>query len=261
MRIEDADRWDFETPPVVETILGVYFDPLAGWGVPHFGLYWAGARDEYPSFEVRGPLAAPAESPRVHRGPLEALIRCLFFARDGAGLIQVQRDCFIRNWKKRDDAGGYPRYDRTRPLFETEWVRFCAFLAGEGIDLPEPKSCEVTYVNHIPRGRVHPGDLFPGLGLASAELPAPDSVDVSVHYPIAGDRGHVSVSVQSATCGADQAPIYQLMVTARGTPAESDLSGVLNWFDVGRNWAKLVFINHTSHHLHREWGLSERSPS
>ena len=44
---------DYDRPPVVETYLGVQFSPLVKFSIPHFGLYWAKIRDNYPDFQVQ----------------------------------------------------------------------------------------------------------------------------------------------------------------------------------------------------------------
>src|SRR4051794_17684467 len=47
---------DYDDPPVVETVLGVQFAPLQGWGVPHYGLFWTEIKSEYPSFQIQDPV-------------------------------------------------------------------------------------------------------------------------------------------------------------------------------------------------------------
>jgi len=32
---------DFNEPPVIETVLGLQFDSLESFSIPHFGLYWS----------------------------------------------------------------------------------------------------------------------------------------------------------------------------------------------------------------------------
>ena len=44
---------DFNEPPVIETVLGLQFDPIESFNVPHFGLYWSKIRADYPTFDVQ----------------------------------------------------------------------------------------------------------------------------------------------------------------------------------------------------------------
>src|SRR6266404_2159590 len=53
---------DYENPPVTETFFSVAFSDLEKWSIPHFGLYWAFIRSEYPRFELRPPLANEIET-------------------------------------------------------------------------------------------------------------------------------------------------------------------------------------------------------
>ncbi len=53
---------DFISPPVDETALSLQFPKIAGFGVPHFGLFWERIRSDYPRFEVQPPIPAAAFS-------------------------------------------------------------------------------------------------------------------------------------------------------------------------------------------------------
>ena len=51
----------FKRPPVAETLLGVQFAPLRSFSIPHFGLYWARIRSDYPDQEMKPPLGPEVE--------------------------------------------------------------------------------------------------------------------------------------------------------------------------------------------------------
>jgi uncharacterized protein (TIGR04255 family) len=102
----------FDNPPVVETALAVEFEPIPGWGVPHFGLYWNEIRREYPRFQVQPPLGSQVE--RFGSGARAAQAftfeigdgsraRCWFFHENDVQLLQVQDSRFILNWRKLTD--------------------------------------------------------------------------------------------------------------------------------------------------------------
>src|SRR5208283_4765348 len=100
---------DFGNPPVVETVLGVEFAPLSKWGIPHFGLFWNGIRDEYPRFEVQPPLESAPEKftkqdkllPQISFQLVSHIpVRCWFVHQSDARLLQVQNNRFIHNWRK-----------------------------------------------------------------------------------------------------------------------------------------------------------------
>src|ERR1017187_6649118 len=95
---------DYDDPPVVETVLGVQFAPLQGWGVPHFGLFWNEIKNEYPNFNVQPPLPGDVGigsrldggSPTGPQIQFTAgtPVRCWFFDPSRPRLIQLQNDRF-----------------------------------------------------------------------------------------------------------------------------------------------------------------------
>ena len=66
--------------------------------------------------------------------------------------MQIQRDRFIRNWRRVRPDDRYPRYETLKPLFSEDWGQFVDFLGQEGLGVPEINQCEVTSINHIEVG-------------------------------------------------------------------------------------------------------------
>src|SRR5690349_12727580 len=109
MATERQSLPSFADPPVVETVLEVDFAPLVGWGVPHFGLFWAQIRDDYPQFELQPALLTPAEGTSEEDKLIRTImvdlarqppLRVWFLEKLGSRLLQVQHDRFIHNWRK-----------------------------------------------------------------------------------------------------------------------------------------------------------------
>src|SRR4051812_13204552 len=90
----------FRNPPVIETVMGVEFVPLEGWGIPHYGLFWSHIRNQLPSWEVHPPVVSQVEAfdrPSEKSGPRIELaqpgeVRCWFLDTEGASLLQIQND-------------------------------------------------------------------------------------------------------------------------------------------------------------------------
>jgi len=125
---------DYDRPPVVETYLGVQFSPLVKFSIPHFGLYWAKIRDNYPDFQVQPPLPTVMEQFETERFVQAKLgvelvsipdVRCWFIDKSGRMLTQVQTNRFIHNWRKLKPEDVYVHYDRIKPSFSQEWKTFC----------------------------------------------------------------------------------------------------------------------------------------
>jgi uncharacterized protein (TIGR04255 family) len=261
---------DFERPPVTETILGVQFVPLHGFTLPYMGLYWGEVRDRYPGQEVKPPLPPVMED--LSSAPQEARIgislssepdaRCWLIDETSTQLIQVQRDRFIRNWRKgQPPYDSYPRYTTLRPEFERDWTLFGQFLEREGLGVPEINQCEVTYINHIELGAGWDsiGDAHRVLAILNSHdhqtfLPAPEMVTMNVRYLMPARRGRLHVATQPVVRRADGRQVLQLALTARGKPDSSRLEDVVAWFDQGHEWIVRGFVDLTTPAMHAIWG-------
>lgn len=261
----------FDRPPVVETVLGVGFTDLSSWQTPHFGLFWQRIRKDFDTFKVQPPLLIAQESfeptPQKSQGLRVELSnepdcpRCWFLSNDSSSLIQVQRDGFLFNWRKTEPEAEYPRYDQyVRPGFERYWREFNEFLQQERIDAPVVIQCEVTYVNHIPRGDGWKSladwpKVFPILASeASAKfLPTPESGRFNFNYLFPDRTGRLRISIHQAVREIDGEVVLVLQLTARGRPASSAIQDIAAWFDKGREWIVRGFADITSEQMHAIW--------
>lgn len=260
---------EFDNPPVIETALGVEFAPLSKWAIPHFGLYWAEIKNEYPHFEVQPPIASqieklgkPAKSPPLVTFELisQPTVRCWFIHKSHTRLLQIQNDRFVHNWRKVGPAANYPHYESIRPIFAEEWNRFCGFLETWGIGVPDVKQCEVTYVNHIDVGQGWKtlADLPDVMGTrigASTDnfLPPPETVNLVASYGMPAEQGRLHVQLLPVIRHADAAESLQLTIIARGRPASSAIADLLQWLDLGREWVVRGFADFTSGTIQGLW--------
>ena len=262
---------DFREPPVDETALSIQFSPISGFGVPHFGLFWAKVRDEYARFEIQQPIASVTDQfePGVRVGRQLGItllelpeIRCWFLDQSGNRLIQVQHDRFVLNWRKITGTESYPRYPSLRASLEKEWERFCDFLRGEKLESPKVNQCEVTYVNNIEyeKGWHGYGELDKVVAaLATPKpksrfLPDPERVNMQVVYRLEENAGRLYVSFVPVIRGRDGKEVLQMTLTARGAPQSSGDEDVFQWFDLGRKWVVRGFADFTTEEMHMIWG-------
>lgn len=264
---------DYADPPAVETLLGFYFKPLPSWAVLHFGLFWQEIRAEYPSFEVHPPILSEIAlkfelDPRQAQFQLasEAPVRCWFKHKSNTRLIQIQNGVFIQNWRKSAGNVPYLHYDELRPTFEEMWRLFRGFLSKNRIGDPEITNCEVTYINHIDRGRGWdklselPTILPSWSGATSGGfLPPPTSVSLNVFYPIRDGAGRLEVILQPGVRKEDGKETLQLVLTARCRPNSFETEELLRSLDLGRDWVVRGFDDFTSDKMHAVWGKRERT--
>lgn len=264
----------FDRPPVVETVLGVQFEPIPGLSNAHLGKFWSLLGDPWPKvqdvsrleqqFEVFGDervwtLAGPALT--LTSDPSRR-----FQIRNQAEdrMIQVQNGRFHYNWLDKP-GGSYPRYEKCiKPEFEEHWGRFRAFLKDNGLSPPEVNQWEVTYVNHIKKGTVWdlPSDwsgVFPGIlgGTQTNDVAALESLAAQWHFEIPPRRGRLHVQLIHGKGGQHGAnELLRVDLTARG-PVEGAILQLYDGLDLGRKTIVLMFCRMmTSKKALDYWGIN-----
>jgi uncharacterized protein (TIGR04255 family) len=256
-------------PPVIEVALSVQFDRL-NVGTAQLGLVWQSYRDRFPVLEEKPELEAVFE----RFGQPKALVpavrfevvtapapRFWFVNQSGCDLIQVQRDRFIRNWRKIESEPDYPSYDRLRAEFVRDWEAFSQFVGSE-IKAPlVPNQCEVTYVN-ILEG-LKPSDLPKLFAWVSGQtsdgyLGEPEAAELTLRYVLNDDTGHpwgrLHIVAAPAMRASDSTPVIRLAITARGAPTSNDLAGIMASLDAGHASVVRGFTSITTPEMHRAWG-------
>jgi uncharacterized protein (TIGR04255 family) len=253
---------DYDNPPAVETALGLRFSPIEGWNVFHYGALLQKFKNKYPKHELRPPIGEITFQFSPESDFSNLPVRCWFLNEDNTQLVQIQNNCFIRNWRRADETASYLHYDVVRPLFQDDWSTFQRFLEEEGLPKPSIWQCEVTYVNHFVRGRewhdfrdLH--ELYPAwAGLPAVGLFArPEMVSFSLSYSLPDRSGMLQFASQPGVRKADGAEIIQLTITALGKPLSSQESDIFAWLDKGRSAVVTGFRQFTSEQVNRLWGL------
>ncbi len=265
---------DFRNPPVAEVALSLQFDPLPLLRTPHLGLLWERYRGAFPTFEEHPPLPPEVEwfglptssgfSPRFELLTVLPMPRCLFINDSGSELVQIQQDRFVFNWRKLKEGDSYPRYEHVRMGFEKQLQVFQEFLTEEKLGDLAPNQCEVTYVNQLLSGHgwEQPGQLDKLVTVWRNEysdqfLKEPEDVRLSMRYLIRdGDEpiGRLYVSIEPRYSTIHRLPVVVITLTARGAPRTKDMTGVLDFFDIGRKWIVSAFTSITTKDMHRNWG-------
>jgi uncharacterized protein (TIGR04255 family) len=243
---------EYREPPVVETALAIEVAPLEGWNVLHYGILWEEFRKNYPVTEVH-----PSPIISANAG-LDPPLRYFFINQSGSHLIQVRAGAFVANWRATPAGHEYPRYEQIRPAFEHDLKTFNEFLTRNRFPLPEVWKCEVTYVNHLLRGREWKDssdvqNLFPVL----RPVPSPtvlttlSRISFIYNYELAEELGALQIQMVPGLRG-DGTELLQLTLTAAGKPRSSALEDILEWLDHGRRSVVLAFSEFTSAEVQRE---------
>ena len=254
--LQDATP-SFDRPPIVEKLMGIEFSPLEKWEVPHFGLFWQEIRDSYPTFTVQPPLLAP-QTEFISAG---GVVRCWFHHESKTKLIQVQQDRFLYNWQKPNTYETYPHHESIQPEFAEMWQKFCQFLEANEIGVPMINQCEITYINHLERGREWqklsdlPNIINCWSNLSGNLLNVePDLVAIQTSYSMPDIEGKLIIQIQPAFDHESAKEILLLRLTASGKPTSFEAADLLSWFEAGRKCVVQSFVDLTSQEMHEFWG-------
>jgi uncharacterized protein (TIGR04255 family) len=182
---------------------------------------------------------------------LEApLPRSWFRSADGHGLIQLQRDRFVYNWKRETpEDGPYPSYDVVVVEFERRWAQFGEFVAREKLGELVPRQFELIYVNIIPGDDAPLGDpiLIDHARSRSGSrfLPEPENFNWQTSYPLPEQNGRLHMTTNTVREKTTGRPCIRLDMTARGVNDEATTK-MREYFDLAHDWIVNGFADVTT---------------
>lgn len=259
----------FKHPPVVETVLGVQFDPMKGFTNAHLGAFWKALGGEWPVV-----ADAPSLPPQYERfgdeRAWDSLGLQLKLTSDPSSrlqirnraddrMIQVQNGRLHLNWLGQTGSE-YPRYRKVRAEFANLFERFCQFLTNAQLGEPKLNQWEITYVNHIPHGL--PWGALSDLPKVlhffgnAPSLPGTSGLEGFAgawHFELPPKRGRLHVEVRHGrrTVPDDQ-EIVVLTLTARG-PLGDGFDGYDVGLSMGREAIVRGFAAMTTEFVQRFW--------
>lgn len=253
----------FATPPIVELVLSVGFQPLSLTAV-QLGDVWRAFADRFPTVEQKAPYQMPLEIPGDATTPpsisLELLPgppvpRLWFIDARGGQLIQVQADWFARNWRRVGGGDDYPHYPEMSDAFLQDLTTLRDYLESIGHTL-RPTQCEVTYIDHIElTGDAELASVLSIVTSSQLQLDV-EGQSLSARYILYDEGrpvGRLHVTGNTATRLSDGKAIVVLNFTARGAPLGGGLSGVLAFQDLGREWAWRAFSEFVRKDVQKSW--------
>ena len=256
----------FKNPPINELIIGVYFDsPIDKFRSEHIGLLWNKLRDRLPEVEQREPIFTEFQ-PRVSINiQSDFMPRFWFVSEDAASLIQVQRDAFLHNWRRRDSE--YPHYSgQVKPRFDQFYDIFESFLQEDvGSSSPRIRQCELTYVDVIEaceywRGPHDTANVIPSLSdyVRGQFGVSASAINTVFMYNIRSNTQlQIAVRTVASTKDSDSQKLV-LEFRARGLMDGVLKSDTESWFSDAHKSIVKWFLSMTSADIQREyWVLDE----
>lgn len=250
---------EYGNPPVVEVVCSLLFKPIETLLAPHLGVLWDTFKPEYSDCS-EAPMLVPSierfgkTETSVEFEDLPTLPRTWFVQKEGNGIIQVQRDRFIINWRKIKPDDKYPRYHNVIDKFRKYLSIFRTFLEENKIGLIEPLQYELTYVNHIPMGEGWEktsdiGKIFNDFSWKNDSnriLSNPEIINWRTSFVLPEKAGRLHITIRNAFRRSDNKPLILLEITARGIYKDISTEAMWRWFDLARQWIVRGFSDITS---------------
>lgn len=252
----------YKNPPLNEVSIGLQFQPLERLKIPHFGLFWERIQKHFPVVEHAPPIVGKSQE----SSEWFPLPRVWFIDKSDTRLLQLQADRINFNWRFREGADPYPRFQTIAPQFFELLDTFGQFLAEADIGVISPTVAELTYVNLFERGKEwNTVEDFPALfkdlawGQEKARfLPYPTKMSWAVSFEFPSQQGTLSARLNPGVRIADKQEIMQLEMVANFPVQDVSLESLKPWYELAHEWIAKGFDDLTQPEAQKQfWGREE----
>ena len=258
---------EYSNAPVVETVIGVQFAPLAAFRSQHYGILWQNHLKNLGWIPVADEALLPVYEEQFGEVKLKqsrndtvlgiSKIRMKLKSEDTARTVQIQPDKLYYSWER--TAGDSQDYQIARLEFDRLFAEFQSFAEDNLSGAAQPNLWEIRYINQVPPGELwsRPSDwhrvlpkLFPKM------LPSVDGIEFATYdgtwyFEIEPKRGRIQVRVAKMIVNQTPEPSLLIMLTARGQTDES-----CDWksgLDLGHESCIKLFDEMTSQEARVAW--------
>jgi uncharacterized protein (TIGR04255 family) len=249
----------FKNPPISELVIGVYFErEIPSVRSEHIGLFWGQVRQDFPNIQQQPPVIAPALQPFPQQIFISSdlwMPRFWLVASDGSTLMQIQRNAFLFNWRKKE--ADYPHFDAVKASFDKNKKRFFKFLSDELNEAePKPQLADLNYINVIEsceywKGPEDTAKVIPRFRLTVLDGSKTESLDFhqTTSQRLAPDLT-LNMTVRSARLPqAPAKPVLIIEYRAIGLLSETD--ALDNWFGRAHDTIGHCFTEMTSQDIQK----------
>lgn len=250
----------FKNPPINELVIGVYFSPtLRKLRAEHIGLFWSKIQDRFPHSQNAPPIGT------VDMGPEDIfpLPRFWFLSEDDSTLLQIQKNAFLVNWRKRE--GSYPHYENVKKDFDKYFDEFVKFLkTSVGIEDVEIGRCELSYINNIGESDSYRGlddvkKFIPSISFPDTGFKSLEGVNFKTSHQVS-ENTQLTVTIQNriaidAKKRQNEILYYELRTS--GKLAEPSKKEADRWFEKSHDIIGNCFINMVSQEAQKTWEPKE----
>jgi len=255
----------YKNPPINELIIGAYFDqPIVPLRSEHVGLFWAEVRSEFPKIQQQPELSLPIVGPTLTfqiGGTDEPypMPRFWLISEDDTILMQIQKNAFIFNWRKRETE--YPHFETVASRFDKYFNLFSSFLKRElGVETINIQVAELTYSNLIESGAYwsDPCDtsrLIPTMSIPNPGIPIEGKPDFNylTAYKLASDVT-LNVVVRNGRKGTEAGkPVLVFELRALGALGAASKLDADAWYERAHELIGRCFTAITNPAIQRDY--------
>ena len=259
MKTTEQSAIKYKNPPINEIVCGVRFAPIEQLQSGHFGILWQKFRPDFSKTEDQN-LVGPVSQEDIGNSDKIPLPRIWFIHNKENELIQVQRNRFLYNWRKRRVEDEYPGYKRVAENFEKYLSHFRRFLLEEELGNLDAKEYELTYIDLVPQGQgwENFGDLekvFPNfLSLTKQGILSTDVMNINwaTILSLPNSLGQLQIAIRSARRVPDHHLLLQIEFNAYSSQPYQPMQA---WFDAAHKTITELFSNLVSDKIQEKfWG-------
>jgi uncharacterized protein (TIGR04255 family) len=251
---------NYERPPVNEVVFGIRFNTPEKLRLPHIGILWQKLQSEYPKIQHAPPIASAKGEIKIDLATGAPTPRLWFISQSDDQLAQFQVDRFYYNWRRRQSD--YPRYAYVRKAFENVYDKILEFFDEVDLGDFEPIECELTFINHIPKG--DGWETLDDLSKVFSDfiwnfknerfLPKPQKFSWRSEFMFPDNKGRLITSLKHAIRSDDKIPLVVFDLNTLGFGKSSNKKDVLEWFDFAHEWIVRGFTDLTTAEIQKIWG-------
>lgn len=260
----------FEAPPVVETVIGLFFQPPSAFSIEKRVLFWQHFKAKFPIVEEKPPVDEVQEvfdgSPagrEIRWQVLGHLPSPRLFAKspDRKHTLQIQSDAIFTNWERDEKVPDpYLKFDLRLLDFEEKLKELEHFFGEHKLGDLIPTSGTLTYINHLEAPEDTPfgetlGNVFTLWSNQSSDnwLPSPEGGEIKASFRMRENSGRLHFAASPAIRNADKKRLLRFELTARSSAFDRDPASSISWYNAAHEWIVRGFASITRPAMHNVW--------
>ena len=237
-------------------MIGCYFPHVEEFRAEHVGLFWKKYKSDYPKSQQAAPIVDFGD---VQSGlELFPMPRFWFTSADDTKLIQIQRNAFLLNWRRKPKQE-YPHFESMFATFVGMLDQYRAFISNEcGSSITSTTRLELSYINIIAPNQLwkSPKDIsqvFPELRTPAVPVlgDGPTGMNYNFRYQLTPDDV-LSINIANGKHSQTHDDVFLLEIKMQGTPATKHIDDLESWFDTAHRNTRTAFLSFTNPRMRAE---------